>query len=115
MAFLTVAGIPLEVQVTGGKRAENFYVGAASRAFAGNMRSSVRAEKGAWTFITPPMTPAAVTALRAAIVNGAFVAVGGVLVGADKTCTVAITDEEFMPTVDAATYQSILSLKVDEV
>lgn len=114
-AFLTVAGIPLEVQLTGASRLENIYIGSKSRAFAGNLRSSVRGEKAAWSFTLPPMTPAAIAALRAAIANGAFVTVGGILVGADTLCTVTLTGEEKLPTVDTATYQAVLQLHIEEV
>ena len=115
MAFLTVAGIALEVQLAGAGRPENLYIGSKSRAFAGNLRSSIRAEKRAWSFTTPPMTTADVTTLRAAIANGAFVPVGGTLIGADTTGTVVIASEDYLPTVSPTTYQSVLQLKIEEV
>jgi hypothetical protein len=114
MAFLTVAGITLEVQLAGAARLENIYVGSKSRAFAGNLRSSIRAEKRAWQFTTPPMATADVATLRTAIANGAFVTVGGTLIGADTLCTVVIASEELLPTVSPTTYQSVLALKIEE-
>lgn len=115
MAWLTIAGIDLEVQVANARRAQNVEIGTRSRAFAGNMRSGMRAEFPVWEFITPPLTPAAITTLRAAIEPGKLVTCSGTMLGGSYTCAVTITEETRIPDAEnSATYQATLALHIEK-
>lgn len=116
MGFLTVAGIPLDVQTTGAMQREPTRIGASTRAFSGALRSSVRAEKREWAFTLAPLPVASANALRSAVANGALVACSGDALGATITCEVTVTSDEPVPDgAQAVGFQRILTLRLLEV
>jgi hypothetical protein len=116
MAFLTIAAVDYDVIGEGANRLQDIDVGNRnSRAFAGNLRVSVRAVKRQWEFALAPMAPAAVTTLRTNIALGAIVACSGTLLGGAVNCQVTITGEEFIQDgSNLASYQSLLRVHVEE-
>lgn len=78
MAFLLIDGIEVEVLADGGAaEREPIRIGESTRAFAGNLRSSVRAEKRSFVFPVLPQPPADLASLRAAIALGRHVSIAG--------------------------------------
>lgn len=116
MAFLTIAGITIEVQTDGASRAEGDVVGERVRAFDGTMRSTVRAEKAEWQFTTGPMTAADVATLRAAIALDTPVTCAGDALPSSTTCQVRVTGEQFLQDASQASDFSLLvDLRLVEV
>lgn len=96
MPFLTIASVNVPVGVQGARETEPELIGSDSRAFAGNLRTTVRAEKRGWEVTTTPITEAELTTLRAAIANGAHVSVTGDAIGATVTCRVRLTGASYV-------------------
>lgn len=96
MPFLTIAGITVRVAVSGAVENDPFRVGAESRAFAGNLRSTVQEEKSQWTFTTALYTQANLDTLRAAIAEDAQVTCAGDALGASFTCRVRMTQGPYI-------------------
>lgn len=96
MPFLTIAGITVPVSTGGARETEPEQIGTDSRAFAGNLRTTVRAEKRAWEITTNHMTSTAFGTLRTAVANGAQVTVGGDAIGGTVTCRVRITGATYV-------------------
>lgn len=117
MAFLTIAGVDYDVQITGAHRPERIKIGAASRAFAGSLRSTVRAEKKVYEFRLAPMSQATAATLKANTANGAFVTVTGTLIESGPfSAQVTITDDElYFDGSQLTTALSIITLRVEEV
>lgn len=72
-------------------------IGSSNRAFAGNLRSTVRAEKRIWQGTTTIITQANATTVLAAIANAAQITVNIFGVG-DVTCEVEATDVPYQVT-----------------
>lgn len=117
MAFLTIAGQDIDVLTEGARRAENIYIGSRNvRTFSGSLTSTVRSEKRQWELPTAPMLAAAVATLRGNIANNAFVTCSGTFLGGSISCSVSITQEQFIPDGSAPTiYRSLLQLVLIEV
>lgn len=116
MAFLTIAGITVEVQTSGAAEQEGDAVGERVRAFSGRMRSTVRAVKRAWQFTTGPLTPAEATTLLAAIALDADVSCGGDALGATITCQVRATGRDYIQDArQAGDFSRVLTLQLAEV
>ena len=112
MAFLTIAGI--DVDMTDFSANEPEEVGESHRAFSGALRTTVRAEKRAWTGTTVPLDDTAAGALIAAVAGGAFVTVtGAALQAASVTCKVTVTGQQYR-IVDMG-FLRVLSLSLTEV
>lgn len=98
LAFLLWAGTAIPVDATTFEEREPDLLGTEDRADDGSLRSSVRGQKRAWAFSTPPLAWDDAEAVRALAPLGSFVACGGAfLVGpvslASTTvlCSVRIT------------------------
>jgi hypothetical protein len=112
-AFLVVAGIT--VHIARGQAVESIErIGSSSRAYAGNLRSAVRAEKATST----PMIAADATTLRAAVALAAQVACSGNMLGGTVTCEVEVSDAPFVgtgATADGFNFRRVLALTLREV
>lgn len=97
----------------GATEAEVIRVGEATRAFAGNLRSTVRSVRRSWHFTLAPMTDAALTTLRATCEAGAFVTCAGDALGGSYTCEVRITDAPYLE--DGAGFLRAPTLALQEV
>lgn len=91
MAYLTINGI--DVPVAEGPRVDPDDVGTRAPAVDGQPRESIIARKRTWNVQTGMITVAAATALRAALLSGATVAVTGDWLGA-VTAWPVITGEK---------------------
>ena len=115
MAFLTIAGLDIDVREDGATEREREVIGQSRRAFAGNLRTSKRAEKRSYTFSTAPMAQADVNALLAATRLGAHVAVSGAaMAGGAITAEVTVTEASYLADDDAG-FQRVLALAIVEV
>ncbi len=113
MAYLQVAGITVSIGRGGQSRQTRLSIGARSRAFAGNLRSSVRATKREWSFQTNPLTVATYDTLVAAI---GVVTVAGDAIGSTITADVEITDAtDIEDDADALTFKRVATLQIREV
>jgi hypothetical protein len=115
-AFLVIAGITVPVSEGNAiKRIER--VGTSSRAFAGGLRSTVRAEKRVWQVVTGLLIEADAVTLEAAIANAAQVTCSGNALGGSITCEVEQGDAAYISTatVDGLGYMRTLSLVLREV
>lgn len=92
MSFLTIASTTIPVSTTGASKKGMERVGSSSRAFAGNLRSTVRAEKRVWQFTTKWLTQAEAAVIEALYDNGEFVSCAGDALGATVTCEVTQQD-----------------------
>lgn len=76
-AFLTINTVAYGVLAESSARNDaSEFIGESARAFAGNLRTSRRAEKRTWTFQIYPLTTAQEITLRALLLAG-FVTIGG--------------------------------------
>lgn len=92
MAFLTIAGNTVVIQTAGATEEAPERGGEVARAFAGNLRSSLRYRKRAWRFTTNPLTQVAYDSLVAASDTGAPVTCSGdALSGASVSCIVQVS------------------------
>jgi hypothetical protein len=96
MAFLTVAGITVPVSITSASEKAKETIGGDSRAYAGSLRSTVRAEKRNWQFTTSTLSTVDDATLVAAVANGAFVTCNGDALGGAVTCRVTISDGPYV-------------------
>ena len=95
MSFLVIAGTTVKVART--SAAETIErIGTSSRAYAGNLRSTVRSEKRTWKVTTTPMIAADAATLRAAIALAAQVTCTGNMLGGSVTCEVEMTDGPYV-------------------
>ena len=77
MAFLVIDGITIPVSPTGGSTKTPTTIGSDSRAYAGNLRSTVRATKRSWQFTTKGLPEATALAIENAVNGGDFVDCSG--------------------------------------
>lgn len=96
MAFLVVAGITVPCIAPGATK-DIERLGTSTRAFSGNLRSAVRAEKRQWEVLTSMLTQAEATTLEAAVANAAQVACSGDLLGGAVTCEVTVGKQQYPP------------------
>ncbi len=114
MAFLIIAGITVHVHSTGASKKAIERIGVSTRAFAGNLRTTVRVEKRAWQVLTKTMTNSDAVTLEAAVANGAHVVCSGDLLGGNITCEVTVDGSVYMPKA-GATFRRQLTLSLREV
>lgn len=116
MAFLTIAGLTVEVQTAGAQQEAGTVLGERVRTLSGTLRSTVRAVKRAWSFSTPPLTSADAATLRAAIANDAVVTCAGDALGGAVACMVRVTQAPYQQDTRQATdFSVILQLALEEV
>lgn len=116
MAFLTIAGITVEVQTSQAQALEPTRVGEQRRAFSGALRSTVRAEKRGWRFSTPPLTAADAATLQAAIATDAVVSCAGDALGGTVSCMVRVSGSTYQQDRrQASDFSVILQLDLQEV
>jgi hypothetical protein len=96
MAVLVSAGITVPVIAPGATK-DIVRLGTSSRAYAGNLRSSVRAEKREWEVLTSMLTQAEAVTLEAAVASAAQVSCSGDLLGATITCEVTVGKQQYPP------------------
>jgi hypothetical protein len=115
MAFLTIAGTA--VDVTDFQEDAPEEIGESVRAFAGNLRTTVRATKRRWKAVTRPMLPADVLALRALFEGGLHVWCGGTaLDGATVLCRLTLDSVGYVKDyASGVRHQRVLSLTLAEV
>lgn len=97
MAFLTIAGITYEVLTRGADEQRRVTVGSRKRAFAGNLRSTIKAVKREWRLTVGPLTQSGLSQLRSLVAGSTVQAIGGDLVqGVSTNCIVQITGHDFV-------------------
>lgn len=112
--FLTIAGIVIGVDADGARERPRERGGEKVRAFAGNLRSSIRWEKRGWDVTTWIMTQAEVTTLRAAVLLGTYVTCAGDALGASILCDVEIQDAAYE--IEGETgFWRVLNISITEV
>lgn len=111
MAFLIVAGITVLVAPTGAVKKSPERIGTSTRAFAGNLRTTVRAEKRSWQFTTKWIIDADAAALETAVANGAHVACSGTALNASVNCEVTLQDANYVFVRGGFRRQVVLLLK----
>lgn len=96
-AFLAIAG--LSVPVLEGQAAERIdWRGESYRAFAGNRRAMVRADKLAWQVTTGLMTLTEATTLKTAVASAAHVSCVGIGLPGPVVCEVTVGDGAYLNT-----------------
>lgn len=89
---ITIAGT--DYWASEGGEGDEIVIGESTRAFAGNLRNSVRDVKRTFTFTTVPITETDYDTLRAAVSGKAHVTVSGTLLSGDSiTAAVRITSK----------------------
>lgn len=117
-AFLTIGAIT--VLVADGTFKENPLEqnGSMSRAYAGNLRSTVRWEKRSWQVTTLPMLVASANTLKAAVALGTAVSCAGNALGATISCIVTLgeqTEVAAQGTGDGLGFMLVLTLNIRQV
>lgn len=85
MAWLTIAGIDLEIVAdNSAQRNAPVLVGERARTFNGTLRSSLRATKRSWAFLTKNMLLTDIDTLATAVADDAIVTVAGTPIGASS-------------------------------
>lgn len=115
--FMTIAGIPVLCAEETFKENPREQGGSLTRAYAGNLRSTVRWEKRSWQVTTLPYLTADATTLKAAIALGAIVACAGNAFGATVNCVVTVGDqtERALHAGDALGFMLAMVLDLREV
>lgn len=113
MPFLQIDGETYEVERQGARESAPERIGEEVRAFAGNLLSTVRAEKRTWEYRVPFLSASDRDSLRTAIANGTVVSVSGEQVGSAVDCVVSV--EEEVPSQEAGAYEYNLRLRIREV
>lgn len=116
MSFVVVAA--LVVPVMEGQAVERVVrIGSSNRAYAGNLRSTVRAEKREWQITTGLLTITEANTLKAAVALAAQVACSGDALGGSVTCEVEVGDGAYIntTTVDGTGVLRSLVLTLREV
>lgn len=115
MPFLTIAGTTIPVSVAGASKKSLERIGSSSRAFAGGLRSTVRAEKRVWQFTTRWLTEAEAAVIEALYNNAEFVSCAGDALGATISCEVTQSDSPMVAIAGSGTFKRQLTLILREV
>jgi hypothetical protein len=102
MAAISIAGTDLEVAE--GRELEPILIGEDSRAYAGNLRSSVVTQKRAFTGKTAPTLEATWDTLRAAVANRAQVTCSGIMLSGDSITAAGAVSAELERGTSPARY-----------
>ena len=108
--FLTIAGTAVEIRHEGASQRKSEEIGETVRTFSGALRSTVRAEKRQWDFLTAPMPLAQGNAIRA--LRGFRACSGAALGDASITCWVSIGDAPYTPS--GASFEVALAISLQE-
>lgn len=114
MAFLTIAAVAVDVLTTGARELPPVEVGKSKRAFAGNLRSSMRSTKRMWSFTTGDMTDAQIVTLRTAAPHGSFVTCSGDSLPASAQYEVTYPGATFVESGNPY-YKRSIEIRVQEV
>jgi hypothetical protein len=116
MAFLTIASIVVPVADGSFKANPREMNGSQSRAYAGNLRSTVRWTKRSWSLTTGLMLSADVVTLENAIIAGTAVSCAGDALGGTVSCVVTLGDEPVISTAsnDGLTFMRTMALTLRE-
>lgn len=98
MAFLTLAGVNVDAVTSGVRELPPVEIGKSRRAFAGNLRTSMRGIKRVWSYTTRDMTDAEIVTLRTAAPHGSFVTCSGDSLPASATYEVTYKGGPFVET-----------------
>lgn len=114
MAFLSIAAKVYPVKIDGATEDPPYEVGARSRAFAGNLRRTVRAVKRQWTFTLGPIYDHEYAMLRADVATAASVTVTGTAMGgANVTAAVILGAAPYVE--DVFSHRRMVQVTVLEV
>ena len=114
MAIITIAGITVPVARGGFVKRAPERIGTASRAYAGNLRSTYRSEKANYQITSTPLAEATCVSVEAAVTLGAQVTVGGTVLGSSITAVVEVQDNAYVPTHGGA-WLRVLTLLIRQV
>jgi hypothetical protein len=114
MSALIVAGITVPVARTGVVKRAPDRIGSASRAYAGNLRTTYRAEKRNWTIPTQLLTDTDALALEAAVALGVAVTCSGAILGGSISCEIEVQDSIYTPLTNGV-FRRTLVLAVREI
>lgn len=114
MSFLTLAGVTVPTSVSGVQEGAIEQIGSESRAYAGNLRSTVRGQKRNWSVTTRPLTSTEESNIRSAIATGAFVTMSGDLIGG-ASLTVSATINSAPASKIKGGFRNALTLAIKEV
>lgn len=104
------------VAVQSMRRLAKEQIGAASRAWAGNMRSTIRTEKRAWEVTTKLLAEATAAGIETLVEKNKFVSCSGDALGGTITCMVTVGESELeYVRAEATRYRRRLVLTVREV
>jgi hypothetical protein len=117
MAFLTIAGVTVEVLVeSSAKRNQYERIGRSARSHAGNLRSTQRATKRSWTWQSEPLTLAEIATLEAAAPDGTFQSCGGEALDNDTIeCQVLYGDMPYEENVSGVSFRQTITITLIEV
>jgi hypothetical protein len=114
MAFLIIAGVTVDVVTNGARQLPPIEIGKSRRAFAGNLRSSIRSVKRMWSFTTREMLDAEIATLQAAAPHGAYAACSGDSLPASATYEVTYKGGPFVETGNPY-YKRTVEIQVAQV
>lgn len=114
MSFLTLDGVVVPVTPNGAQEGAIERIGSESRAYAGNLRSTVREEKRSWTFTTRSLSSSEESDIRAAIADGAFITMSGDILGGASLLVSAALNGAPSTKVKGG-FRNVLTLTVREV
>lgn len=116
MPFLTIGTYTdVPIAIDGARQVESELVGEIERAFAGNLRSTVRAAKRVWEVTTGALSLTEANQLRSqASFTAAVNCSGDLMTGATVSCFVTITESEYIPD-SLTTQRQIMQLRIQEV
>jgi hypothetical protein len=116
MAFLTIAGIDVEVLANEADDNEPIEMGEDVRTFNNNLRTTIRNPKLSMRFRTGPMTVTAANTLIAAITGGAHVPVtGDALNAVSITARVRYSFSRIADDSQLRGHQRLLDLVIEQV
>ena len=111
--FLIINGITVDVVETGAKGGKPDRIGKSIRSFAGNLRSTQRASKKTWSYLTAPMIAADFASLQVAAPDGSFATCDGASLTAVTTCEVSYDGYDYV--IDDASFEQQIQITLVEV
>lgn len=98
MSFLTLAGVPIEVQATGATQPAPTVIGESTRSDNGTLRSTVRGSKRSWKFRTGLLAAFLfLDVMNDFVGDGSFIFVGGdAMDGATVLCELTVGQRDYV-------------------